>query len=90
MNSFKGSVNGETVEVLADNKKAAMKIIRNVFLARGIPTRPNLFTDLLEMEGGNQMGYRARHPELPHTALATNCEKLWIANNQSSFVAFGS
>jgi hypothetical protein len=89
MNSFKGSVNGETVEVLANNKKAAMKIIRNIFLARGIPTSKS-FTDLLEMEGGNQMGYRARHPELPHTALATNCEKLWIANNQSSFVAFGS
>jgi hypothetical protein len=70
-NTFTGIVKvGEETHSLSAtgrNKREAEKKIREMFLVNGIPTRPNPTIDLLEMVGGNSLGYRARHPELPHT-----------------------
>lgn len=76
----------EVVELSAQgrNKQEAIKNIRGMFRDRGILTQPDPATDLLEMELGNQVGYRTRHPGLPHSHYVVERTNFWVHNSDGT------
>jgi hypothetical protein len=90
--TFRGIVRKSETEVLelqaqGRNKKEAEKNLRVLFRDRGIITQPDPCTDLLEMEGGNQMGYRSRHSEKKHAVYTTDVITLWVHNSEGTSVS---
>jgi hypothetical protein len=83
--TFTGVVRLEGKEIMTlsaqgRNKQEAIKNLRAAFRDKGILTQPDPATDLLEMENGNQLGFRARHPENSHTHFNVERTTFWVGN----------